>query len=461
MPNGMPFGDAFLVQTPALDNYGLQLYQEERRRQDIARQEEQQLNQMMTSEMGKIRSADTPEFIAQYEKYKTIKKQLYNPKVQRNATEVNRINQQAAEELAKAMQLATASAELKDRLKLLNAERTKNPAYFNDDFMDRYQAAFSTPLSKLSKHEKYGDLSNIESFYYQGNVTNLQPLFDKAKGTLRVAGDPDVNENYSPLEREVTKYKAYNSPRQYYNNLVGSLRGQRAQKDLVTSFNYTPEEEQKIIETYEKEVVNNPLYQKVYGKEELNFPQSAMMSEAGKLSMLMAMEHAIGAIQSERKTERKVEAIMNKQQANKESNMRLASRLGVGAFQTKYVFAKEAEANGVTINEDNVGEMIENAVQPDGKVNIEPKVMGLPDYATNVKRSRDGKTITYEVQYEGAKEPETKSVTTESVKKYMVNYLDVPRVPRPAGAGTKPAAPKPTGTGNKKRTLNATERRNQ
>ena len=123
--------------------------------------------------------------------------------------------------------------------------------------------------------------------------------------------------------------------------------------------------------------------------------------------------------------------------------MRLASKLGVGAFQTKYVFAKDAEANGVTVNEDNIGEMIENAVTPDGKVNIEPKVMGLPDYATNVKRSRDGKTITYEVQYEGAKEPETKTVTTESVKKYMVNYLDVPRVPKPSGA-TKPAASKPS-----------------
>lgn len=329
MPNGitLPYGNAFIVNTPSLDRYGLQLYQEQRQKEAEAAQENKILDQNMQSELGKIRSADTPEFIEQYQKYKDIKKQLYNPKIQRNATEINKISQAANVELAKAMQVANGSIEYKEKLKQLQTERARNPIYFNDDFQQRYEAAQNTPLSKLEKHPTYGDLSNMDNFYYKGNVTNLQPILDKAKGQLKEIGEPKINENFSPTEREITKYKGLNSPRDYYNLVIGSLRGSRAQKDLLASYNFTPEEAQSIISEYNDKVKNNPDYKAAYGDTALNFPDSADYSDVGQVTKLLAMEHGIQALRPETKRETKKQENALQNQSFHEKNIKLNAEL--------------------------------------------------------------------------------------------------------------------------------------
>lgn len=349
MPSQAPFGDIYSVETPALDQLGLRLYNEQRQREAIAQRETQDLDKQMQSELGKIRSADTPAFIDQYQKYKNIKKQLYNPKVQRNAKEINRINQEANVELSKAMQLATESVEFKERLKQINSERGRRPDYFNDDFQERYQAALGTPLSGLAKNQKYGDLSNFDNFYYKGNVTNLQPILDKAKGVLREVGTPEINEKFSPIEREITSYKGLNSPRQYYNNLVGSLRGARAQRDLLTSFDFTPEEEQRIADQYNKEVRDNPKYRNAYGADQLDFPESSDYSDTARMAKILAMEHGLQAIKTEKKRETKKQEAALQQQGFKQSNIRLnASLQGANRSQDNTPPPKDGEFYDLT-----------------------------------------------------------------------------------------------------------------
>jgi len=124
------------------------------------------------------------------------------------------------------------------------------------------------------------------------------------------------------------------------------------------------------------------------------------------------------------------EAIMSKQQAYKQSNIRLASALGVGAWKDKYTFDKIAIEEGVNRNDLTVTDLLKNATQSDGKLNIEPSLLGLPDYAQNLKISADGKEISYDVTYEGGK-TETTKVAAETPKKFMSNKLDLRVVPVP------------------------------
>lgn len=122
------------------------------------------------------------------------------------------------------------------------------------------------------------------------------------------------------------------------------------------------------------------------------------------------------------------EAIMDKQQRNKQANIRLASALGVGAWKDKYTFDKIATEQGVNRNDLTVTDLIKNATGSDGQLNIEPSLLGLPDYAQNLKISADGKQISYDVTYDGG-EVKTTTVTSEAPKKFMSNKLDLKVVP--------------------------------
>ena len=434
MSNGnLPWGDAFIAGTPALENYGLQLYNEERQRQQIARQEATDLDRLMNTELGKIRSADTPEFIGQYQKYKDIKRQLYNPKVQRNAKEVARINQEAAVELSKAMQLANQSIEFKERMKSLNAERVKKPDYFVDDFQSKYESTMNTPLSGIKNQD-------LNEFYYQGNVTNMQPIFDKAKGPLRPIGDPVVNDNFGELEREITSYKGYNAPRQYFNSLVGGLKGSRAQKDLVNSFDYSPEEQQRIEERYQEEIKNNPALAKAYGLEGLQFPEWADFSEVGRMAKIMAMEHGLSVLQSETKRERKADAVMERQQKYRKEiqGMISARSFSLANLRRSYQVADQ-EA------QDDYVDAIVEGYQSTG--NVDPKVVADYEKADDkghavpiqeVSISKDGKTYDFIVRdKDGKVDPywSTTGVPVSQIKARTRKYLETPIT---GGAGTTP-----------------------
>lgn len=135
------------------------------------------------------------------------------------------------------------------------------------------------------------------------------------------------------------------------------------------------------------------------------------------------------------------EAIMKEQQANrkeiqsigqenKQANIKLASSLGLGSWKSKYEFDKAATEAGVDKNKVTVDGLIEGSKQPDGTLKLDPSLLGLPDYAQNLRLNPNGKDISYDVTYEGGKK-ETKSITRESGNKFMANKLDLRVVPVP------------------------------
>ena len=139
------------------------------------------------------------------------------------------------------------------------------------------------------------------------------------------------------------------------------------------------------------------------------------------------------------------EAIMDKQQAQRQANIRLASSLGFGSWKDKYDYNAWALREGVKENEQTAGNTITQGTSTDGSLNISPALLGIPDYAKKVRVTNNGKDITYDVNIfdkDGKVErTDTKTITRESAEKFMSNKLDLRVVPK--------VQPKTTTTTNK------------
>src|SRR4051812_4363238 len=118
--NNMPWGDAFIVQTPTLDRWSQQLYQEQKIRQAKQQQEDAALDANIQKEIGKVRSVDTPEVIQAYHDYKQGKKQLlFDKQLQKDPLAYNQAQQKVLQDYQRVFTTANKSAEIKDMQKQL------------------------------------------------------------------------------------------------------------------------------------------------------------------------------------------------------------------------------------------------------------------------------------------------------------------------------------------------------
>lgn len=288
--------DAFIVQTPQLNNLANQMYQEQHFREQMHLNESKALDTDINRELFKVKSADTGPILNDYQQYKDIKKQLYtNPKIQNDPKLFNQVQQKANAALQNIYSRINASAEDKNEIQNLVADRKAHPEKFADNFGDLIKARLNTPTDQLSNHQ-LGDLTNYDTYRYKGNLTNLQPVLQKAAGTMRelstVQGvTPDKQQN------TVTTYKGMNNPYDYYNNLVGGIVGSNATRDFLAAYNkMAPEQEQAIEQQYQL-LKQNPNFKAAYNlPDNSDFPVTAYTTDVGKAARLMAMQHAINNV---------------------------------------------------------------------------------------------------------------------------------------------------------------------
>ena len=342
----IPYGDAFIVGTPTLDRLGERLYAEQKQKEQQNKAEMAYIDNTLSREIGKIRSVDTPEYIKKYEHYKNLKKQLYNPKIQKDAQEYDRINREANLAMADAMQIANASQEFKEQLRTLATNKAKDPNSFSDDFLDRYNAAMNTPVTGINQHPDYGDLSNPDNYMYKGANTDFSKAFKNAEGVVRdlstIDGGVDPNDKFKRIEKV---YKGGNDPYTFYNKLVEGIYGSKSTRDFPLQFKYTPEQEQLLEEKF-KAISSDPNYRKIYGLPEgLNFPPSAYNTEVGKTARLKAIEYALGSMPVE-----KINRIANQEALNEDrqkfQDEQRRKRLGDALTVRNYAAKLKQEAGG-------------------------------------------------------------------------------------------------------------------
>lgn len=294
MPANIPYGNAFLVNTPALDQLGQRLYMDERQRQQQNINNAKALDDEFAKNVSGIRDADIPDLTKAYQEYKTAtqsgmrKKGGVSPEeqmgiLQKRANMYKTINESKAE---------------KEREEMDAKRYSVKPDDFNDNAAELLVKGRQLPLSQKRAYKTIGqdgketviDLTNPENLRWQ-DKTNWQGILQKASGTLSQRGNPITKPLDNGLEFEETTYKGGNDPLKYYEGIVGAMNTPRASQSLASRYKFTPEEAQDITLKYE-ELKKTPAFKNAYPNV-VDFPASSDMSEGARTAKLLAMTNAL------------------------------------------------------------------------------------------------------------------------------------------------------------------------
>jgi hypothetical protein len=72
----LPYGDAYLVGTPAIDRMSQQLYAEQKQRELIRQKQGAALDEEFAKNVANVRDVDVPEITKRYGEWKTANQQL-------------------------------------------------------------------------------------------------------------------------------------------------------------------------------------------------------------------------------------------------------------------------------------------------------------------------------------------------------------------------------------------------
>lgn len=290
--NNLPWGDAFIVQTPTLDRLAQQMYIEQKTREQRRQQEDVALDANIQKELGKVRSVDTPEVINSWSTYKQLKKNLlFNKQLQKDPLAYNQAQLAANQAYQNIFTTANKSAELKDMQKQLTTDRIKNPNGYADDFGEKMATLMQTPISAVQQHPKFGDLTNWDNYRYQGSNTDFGKMLKDAIGQPKqVYTDPKTLDG--GLQTQLTPYMYGNTPGQVKDYMLGAMATHQSGRDAAYQWDHTPEKEiEETIKAYQ--ALPADYWQKIG----LNGPQDILPknpdNKAENYASLQAMKYAI------------------------------------------------------------------------------------------------------------------------------------------------------------------------
>lgn len=284
----LPYGDAFIVQTPSLDRVAQQLYVQQQQRQLRQQQENQALDQMMQKEFANIRSVDTPDVVNSYNRYKQLKKaMLFDKDLHRDPLAYNQAQQAANEAYLDMNKQINQSREIKDMTKTMTTDRFKNPDAYADDYGQRVMALNSTPVSGL---QNYPELVNWDNYRYRGSNTNFNDIVSKVYGPNRkiVGKEEALDKQGIQFRSPVYEYGA--APAQVYEGLVNSL-DHKAERDASYKWKQlTPDVVQDIEKKYSEIPQDRWEQMGLAGPQKIDLRAG---SDAEKYMRLLAMQNAV------------------------------------------------------------------------------------------------------------------------------------------------------------------------
>ena len=290
MAQQQPYGDIFYVQTPTLDRWSQQLYQEQKIRQLKQQQEDAALDATLQKEVSKVRSVDTPEVIQAYHDYKQGRKQLlFNKDLQKDPLAFNQAQQKVLQDYQRVFTTANKSAEVKEMAKTLGSIGGSDRA---DDYGQRLNTLMNTPISQLQNHPVYGnELLDVDKYRYGGPNTNWSKIVNEAAGkTNKVEGATTVLPG--GLQTSTPVYEYGNTPAQIKDNILGAMSMHQAGRDAAYTWDHIPEAD---IEQTIKDFHAIP--KEDWQKMGLEEPQDIMPknpdNKAENLASYFAMKHFI------------------------------------------------------------------------------------------------------------------------------------------------------------------------
>lgn len=291
-----PFGDIVFYQSPYTDNALNRLYQEQKIRQAEQRQQNKEIDKMLSSDLGKMRSVDQPDYINTYQQYKDAKKRLlFDKKLQKDAYAYNELQNRANNLLGDLKRLSSGSSELKDQLKTQAQARIKTPDLYKDEAGDYLSIAANTPLKKGGRivvGDEEVDVFNPDSYLYTGPNTDFSSILKTAAGTPKSTITETTPIGADGIQSMQTVYEFGNSPAQYKSSLMGALVKRGSARDASYLLNKMTQSEKDEIEKKYNEIPLDKL-------KRMGIPQRQDLrpsnpdNDADVWSSLEAMKYAI------------------------------------------------------------------------------------------------------------------------------------------------------------------------
>lgn len=236
MVNRPPFGNAYIIDTPKLDQLSDRIYNEQRQRELYQQQQNKMLDDEFSRELAGIRRADVDELSQAYQDYKAA----YNNFQKMGKRGTTKAQFDLLEKKAKMYSLIQGSKEQKDLEKQVGGKLLSKPDLLEDGAHEKLRVSMATPLSKL------GDLANYD-YSYKGTDFNMQDAERKAAGSERISysAKKDI-----PLGKEITNYKFGNTPAQFKESMIGMAVTNKGGRAASAIWDNMP---QNIIEQVNKE----------------------------------------------------------------------------------------------------------------------------------------------------------------------------------------------------------------
>lgn len=261
----VPFGNAFLVQTPYTDRITAQLQAQQADRKKYEQQTSLQTDEMMNKELANVRSVDMGAVTDSYGKWKQIAMQMLRPNVQSNPTLYNQLQVQKNAALGQTMGLINKSAQYNALGKQIgtNLQTQGKTDYYSDDAGKMLSTFYNTPMDQLTQANINGkptDLTDMEQWRYKGGA-NLSSVYGAARGKSITHFD-DGTTDPSGLQTTQHGYSYGNTPLEFRNAALPGLAGNQSNRTARYDWSQHSSNQQDL-DAVDAAYQNSPNWQKM------------------------------------------------------------------------------------------------------------------------------------------------------------------------------------------------------
>lgn len=272
-----PFGDAFIFNTPHIDQLSNQLYQEQRQKEAYQEQQNKSLDDEFSRNLTGIRDADIGKLTQAYGDFKQANMNVIKNK--------NITPEQQLDVLRKKANVYDVINQSKSRKEwetgIGKQIMTDKKGLYADDAHQRLIQMMKTPYDQVNPDED-------QKLLYQYSMPDLDKEIKNAQGKPIAVETPTVKSTIDPLKDEKKVYTVGNNPYQFASALGSSVVTSNKKRSFEGIYlnKYNDQELSDLTDKYNAKV-NSPEFIEAYGKPQ---PLPATDTDFGKALAIRTME---------------------------------------------------------------------------------------------------------------------------------------------------------------------------
>lgn len=235
MPEGpvnMPYGDAFIVQTPTLDRVGQQLQQANIDRQRYAQSESTRMDGLLNKELANVRSVDMPQVMDAYQQWSQLsKRSLFDKSIQNNPQRYNALQVEKNAAMGNVLGMINKSSQYNALGKQLGTNMQSKPDNYSDEASKMLSTYYNTPMDQLTAGNYNGkpmDFTDVEQYRYKGGA-DLSKAHKSGIGKMMTHYDNGTTDA-TGIQTTQHGYQYGNTPLEYRNAYLPEVAGNKTNR---------------------------------------------------------------------------------------------------------------------------------------------------------------------------------------------------------------------------------------